>query len=72
MYEKLKELIKKISELRKENVDSFGMGARNDHCHGPCTITFPRFQCIERQIFYYSLFHFYYKKKQKIVLGNSF
>jgi len=45
---------------------------RNDHCHGPCTITFPLFQCVERQIFYRSLFHFYYKKKQKIVLGNSF
>lgn len=29
--------------------DSFGMAAPNDHCHGPCTMSFPRFQCVERQ-----------------------
>lgn len=29
--------------------DSFGMAAPNDHCHRPCTMSFPRFQCVERQ-----------------------
>lgn len=51
--------------------DSFGMAAPNDHCHRPCTMSFPRFQCVERQRLLTASFHFYCKKKQKIVLGNS-